>query len=82
MALNNTQKEALEQGFIQVGLSVILYLVYAVVGFISAILIGFIIPSFIVGYIQGLVILLTQGLGGYFAIKALQSDSNSEQQLD
>ena len=74
MILTREQKETLVQGFLQLGLSVLLYLTYSILGFITAILIGFILPENISPYIQGTVILLTQGLSAYFAIKTLQSD--------
>ena len=74
MPLTKDQKDSLIQGFIQLGLSVILYLTFALLGFLTAILIGFILNEVILYYIQGIIILLTQVLGGYFAIKTLQSD--------
>ena len=75
MTLTKEQKETLAQGFLQLGLSVLLYLTYSLLGFIIAILTGFILPEVISLYIQGIIILLTQVLGGYFAIKTLQSDN-------
>ena len=74
MPLTKDERENLSKGFIQLGLSVLLYLTYALLGFITAILIGFILPESISPYIQGTVILLTQCLGGYFSIKMIQSD--------
>ena len=74
MPLTKDERENLSKGFIQLGISIILYLSFSIVGFITAILIGFILPEIISPYIQGVVILLTQGLGGYFSIKTLISD--------
>ena len=74
MPLTKDERENLSKGFIQLGISIILYLSFSIVGFITAILIGFILPESISPYIQGAVILLTQCLGGYFSIKTLQSD--------
>ena len=74
MILTREQKETLAQGFLQLGLSVLLYLTYSLLGCITAILIGFILTEIISPYIQGTVILLTQGLAGYLSIKTLQSD--------
>ena len=74
MPLTKDERENLSKGFLQLGISIILYLSFSLVGFITAILIGFILPEIISPYIQGAVILLTQVLGGYFAIKTLQSD--------
>ena len=74
MPLTKDERENLSKGFIQLGISIILYLSFSIVGFITAILIGFILPEIISPYIQGVVILLTSGLGGYFSIKTLQSD--------
>ena len=74
MTLTKEQKETLAHGFIQLGLSVILYLTFALLGFLTAILIGFILNEVILYYIQGIIILLTQVLGGYFSIKTLTSD--------
>ena len=74
MPLTKDERENLSKGFIQLGISIILYLSFSIVGFITAILIGFILPEIISPYIQGVVILLTQCLGGYFSIKTLQSD--------
>lgn len=74
MPLTKDQKDSLLQGFIQLGLSVILYLTFTLLGFITAIITGFILNEVILYYIQGIIILLTQVLGGYFAIKTLQSD--------
>ena len=73
MPLTKDERENLSKGFLQLGLSVLLYLTFALLGFITAILIGFILPEIISPYIQGVVILLTQGLAGYFSIKTLQS---------
>ena len=74
MPLTKDQKDSLLQGFMQLGIGIILYLSFSLVGFITAILIGFILPEIISPYIQGAVILLTQVLGGYFAIKVFQTD--------
>ena len=74
MPLTKDERENLSKGFIQLGISIILYLSFSIVGFITAILIGFILPEIISPYIQGAVIIFTQCLGGYFAIKTLQSD--------
>ena len=79
MTLNQGQKEALQQGFLQVGLSVILYVVFAVIGFVSAILLGYILVAPIVVYVQGIIVLLTQTLGSYLSLKTLQSGSSPEQ---
>ena len=73
MPLTKDERENLSKGFIQLGISIILYLSFSIVGFITAILIGFILPEIISPYIQGTVILLTQGLSIYFVIKTLQS---------
>lgn len=78
MALTRDDKEILTKGFLQLGISVILYLTFTILGFITAYSVGFILPEFIVGYIQGIVIILTQGLGGYFTIKTLQSETSVE----
>ena len=75
MILTREQKETLAQGFLQLGLSVLLYLTCSLLGFITAILTGFILNSIILPYVQGITILLTQCLGGYFLIKTLQSDT-------
>lgn len=74
MTLTKEQKETLAQGFLQLGLSVLLYLTYAILGFITAILTGFILNSIILPYVQGIIILLTQCLAGYFVIKTLEPD--------
>ena len=74
MPLTKDERENLSKGFIQLGISIILYLSFSIVGFITAILIGFILPEIISPYIQGAVILLTQSLSGYFSIKMIQSD--------
>ena len=74
MPLTKDERENLSKGFLQLGLSVILYLTFALLGFITATLTGFILPESISPYIQGVVILLNQVLGGYFAIKTLISD--------
>ena len=74
MTLTKEQKETLAQGFLQVGLSVLLYLTYSLLGFITAILIGFILNEVTSPYIQGIIILFTQFLGGYFSIKVFQTD--------
>ena len=74
MPLTKDERENLSKGFIQLGISIILYLSFSIVGFITAILIGFILPEIISPYIQGVVILLTQGVGGYLSIKTLMSD--------
>ena len=76
MTLTKEQKETLAQGFMQLGISIILYLSFSVVGFITAILTEFILPEVISPYIQGIIILLTQVLGGYFSIKVFQKTDN------
>ena len=78
MPLTKDERENLSKGFLQLGLSVLLYLTYSLLGCITAILIGFILTEIISPYIQGTVILLTQGLAGYFSIKTLQSDTEIE----
>ena len=75
MPLTKDERENLSKGFLQLGLSVLLYLTYSLLGCITAILIGFILTEIISPYIQGTVILLTQGLAGYLSIKTLQSDT-------
>ena len=82
MTLTKEQKETLAQGFLQLGLSVLLYLTYSLLGFITATLTGFILNSIILPYVQGIIILLTQVLGGYFSIKTLQSESSVESYED
>lgn len=74
MPLTKDERENLSKGFIQLGISIILYLSFSLVGFITATLTGFILNSIILPYVQGIIILLTQCLGGYFSIKTLQSD--------
>ena len=74
MPLTKDERENLSKGFIQLGISIILYLSFSLVGFITAILIGFILNGIILPYVQGIIILFTQGLSGYFAIKMIQSD--------
>ena len=74
MPLTKDERENLSKGFLQLGISIILYLSFSLVGFITAILIGFILPEIISPYIQGAVLILTQCLGGYLSIKTLQSD--------
>ena len=74
MPLTKDERENLSKGFIQLGISIILYLSFSLVGFITATLTGFILNGIILPYVQGITILLTQVLGGYFAIKTLQSD--------
>ena len=75
MPLTKDERENLSKGFIQLGLSVLLYLTYTLLGFITAILTGFILNEAILYYIQGIIILLTQGLSGYFVIKVFQIDN-------
>ena len=75
MPLTKDERENLSKGFVQLGISIILYLSFSIVGFITAILIGFILPEIISPYIQGAVIILTQSLSGYFVIKTLMSDT-------
>ena len=74
MPLTKDERENLSKGFLQLGLSVILYLTFALLGFITAIITGFILNGIILPYVQGIIILLTQCLSGYFLIKTLQSD--------
>ena len=82
MPLTKDERENLSKGFLQLGLSVLLYLTYSLLGCITAILIGFILPEIISPYIQGTVILLTQGLSVYFSIKTLHSESSVESYED
>ena len=82
MPLTKDERENLSKGFLQLGLSVLLYLTYSLLGCITAILIGFILTEIISPYIQGTVILLTQGLAGYLSIKTLQSESSVESYED
>ena len=74
MPLTKDERENLSKGFIQLGISIILYLSFSIVGFITATLTGFILNGIILPYVQGIIILLTQVLGGYFAIKTLQAE--------
>ena len=74
MPLTKDERENLSKGFLQLGLSIILYLSFSLVGFITATLTGFILNDIILPYVQGIIILLTQSLGGYFSIKTLQAE--------
>ena len=74
MPLTKDERENLSKGFLLLGISIILYLSFSLVGFLTAILIGFILPESISPYVQGIIILLTQGLAGYLSIKTLQAE--------
>ena len=74
MPLTKDERENLSKGFLQLGLSVLLYLTYSILGFITAIITGFILPEIISPYIQGIILLLTHCLSGYFVIKVFQTD--------
>lgn len=78
MNLRKEQVEALSQGFLQVGIALIIYIIFSVIGFITTILVGLILPENVSGYIQAILILLTQLGAMYMCYKATKEDSQGE----
>jgi len=72
--MNKEQKEALKQGFLQLGISAIIYLLWIVLGFVSAITLGFILQhSIILLWVQGAITIFANLTGIYFSYTFLKS---------
>lgn len=76
MTLSNEQVKVLSQGFLQLGISVIFYVIFSVLGLIISILVGNILPdNFITIITQSIILILTQCIGLYFAVLTVKSDT-------
>lgn len=75
--MNKEQIEALRQGFLQLGITALIYLMWVVLGFISVLTIGLLLtPSIILMWVQGAIILVTNLTGIYFSYRFLMEDSS------
>lgn len=71
--MNKEQLESLKQGFVQLGITAFIYLMWIILGLISVITIGFIIEnSVVLMWIQGAIFLCTNLTGIYLSYKFLQ----------
>lgn len=66
--MTKDEQKAFKMGLLQLGLQAFVYILWAMLGFITSITIGFIIPiATYAVWIQGMVLILTSGMGVYQA---------------
>jgi len=77
--MNKDELKILQQGFLQLGISAFIYLLWVILGFISVISIGFIIQySLVLMWVQGAILLFTNLTGIYFSYNFLKNDIEGE----
>lgn len=68
----------LKRSLLRVGFSVALYLIYAILGFVSVLTIGYILPTVITMWLQGVVLILSQTFGIYLSYSVLSENTIEE----
>lgn len=68
----------LKRSLLKVGFSVALYLIYAVLGFISVLTIGYILPTVISMWVSGFILILSQTFGIYLSYSVLSENTIEE----
>ena len=75
--MNKDELKVLKQGFLQLGISAFIYILWVILGFISVITIGYILEgTIVVMWVQGAITLLSNLTGIYFAYTFLKEDVN------
>lgn len=73
--MNKDELKELQKGFLQLGISAFIYILWVTLGLISIITIGYILQSTIViMWVQGVIALLSNLTGIYFSYSFLKSD--------
>jgi len=73
--MNKDELKELQKGFLQLGISAFIYVLWVTLGLISIITIGYILQSTIViMWVQGVIALLSNLTGIYFSYSFLKSD--------
>lgn len=73
--MNKDELKELQKGFLQLGISAFIYILWVTLGLISIITIGYILQSTIVIiWVQGVIALLSNLTGIYFSYSFLKSD--------
>jgi len=73
--MNKDELRELQKGFLQLGISAFIYILWVILGLISVITIGYILQSTIViMWVQGAIALLSNLTGIYFSYSFLKSD--------
>ena len=77
--MNKDELKILKQGFLQLGISAFIYILWIILGFISVIIIGYILKEgLILSIIQGSILLISNVTGIYFSYLFLQEGENNE----
>jgi len=73
--MNKDELKELQKGFLQLGISAFIYILWVTLGLISIITVGYILQSTIViMWVQGIIALLSNLTGIYFSYSFLKSD--------
>ena len=73
--MNKDELRELQKGFLQLGISAFIYVLWVILGLMSVITIGYILQSTIViMWVQGAIALLSNLTGIYFSYSFLKSD--------
>jgi len=73
--MNKDELRELQKGFLQLGISAFIYVLWVILGLMSVITIGHILQSTIViMWVQGIIALLSNLTGIYFSYSFLKSD--------
>lgn len=73
--MNKDDLKDLQKGFLQLGISAFIYVLWVILGLMSVITIGYILQSTIViMWVQGVIALLSNLTGIYFSYSFLKSD--------
>ena len=73
--MNKDELRELQKGFLQLGISAFIYVLWVILGLMSVITIGYILQSTIViMWVQGIIALLSNLTGIYFSYSFLKSD--------
>jgi hypothetical protein len=71
--MNKEKLDIFKQGFVQLGISAFIYILWVILGFISVITIGYILEgTIVVMWVQGAIALLSNITGIYLSYKFLQ----------
>ena len=73
--MSKDELKELQKGFLQLGISAFIYVLWVILGLMSVITIGYILQSTIViMWVQGIIALLSNLTGIYFSYSFLKSD--------
>ena len=76
--MNKDELKVLKQGFLQLGISAFIYVMWVILGFISIIILGYILKgTLVLMWVQGSIALLSNLTGIYFSYSFLNSDDKN-----